>query len=255
MGGVNALCGAVLGMSFFVLRYGGFENGRTSESFKTGITFPVNKLGVIECYVEKCQEAWSPLILSYTPKSKDILISWKKPPEGWVKLNVDGSCLMESGMIGEGGIICNYEGKWHTGFVHNICRGDLLLAEAWAALSGVQTTLTKGFTDVTLESDSQDLIEWLKNNSNYIRPEHPLENILFRTQQMLASLNRFQIIHTFREGNLCADHLTHLAVASPIGVTVLEQPPASLLSLLELDVAGNSISRSTHGLDRTSAEL
>ncbi|KAE8721091.1 Elongation factor family protein isoform 1 [Hibiscus syriacus] len=43
-------------------------------------------------------------------------ISWKRPPEGWLKINSDGARDMRTGRASCGGIIRNHEGAWMMGF-------------------------------------------------------------------------------------------------------------------------------------------
>uniref|UniRef100_A0A2N9IFC0 CCHC-type domain-containing protein n=1 Tax=Fagus sylvatica TaxID=28930 RepID=A0A2N9IFC0_FAGSY len=47
-------------------------------------------------------------------------IRWEKPSPGWVKLNTDGSSLVNLGIAGSGGLIRNSDGDWIMGFVRNI---------------------------------------------------------------------------------------------------------------------------------------
>ncbi|MCI21554.1 putative ribonuclease H protein, partial [Trifolium medium] len=49
-------------------------------------------------------------------------ISWEAPPEGWIRLNTDGSCR-EDGHIGCGGIIRGRDGEWIGGFAKFVGHG------------------------------------------------------------------------------------------------------------------------------------
>jgi hypothetical protein len=44
----------------------------------------------------------------------EVLISWKPRPEGWVRLNMDGSCK-EGNRAGCGGLVRGSEGEWLGG--------------------------------------------------------------------------------------------------------------------------------------------
>ena len=43
-------------------------------------------------------------------------IRWERLPQGWVKLNTDGSANGTSELAGCGGVIRNDEGQWIVGF-------------------------------------------------------------------------------------------------------------------------------------------
>lgn len=48
-----------------------------------------------------------------TPKTI-VPVGWEKPPMGWMKLNLDGSTLGNSGRVGRGGKI-NTHPRWKLG--------------------------------------------------------------------------------------------------------------------------------------------
>ncbi|PNX77292.1 ribonuclease H [Trifolium pratense] len=58
------------------------------------------------------------------------LLGGKPPPDGWVKLNTDGSCR-DDGSIGCGGVIRGSAGEWLGGFSKFIGNGNAYVAELW----------------------------------------------------------------------------------------------------------------------------
>jgi hypothetical protein len=46
------------------------------------------------------------------------MVNWTPPPDGFVKLNIDGSCGA-SGDIGSGGLLRDNKGNWIAGFSSN----------------------------------------------------------------------------------------------------------------------------------------
>jgi hypothetical protein len=48
-----------------------------------------------------------------------IFIGWKRPQEGWVKLNCDGAYKDSLGLAGCGGLIWNSNGRWLKGYIHS----------------------------------------------------------------------------------------------------------------------------------------
>ena len=58
-------------------------------------------------------------------------VRWEKPSPGWVKLNTDGSSLVNPGIAGSGGLIRNSDGDWIMGFVRNIGTTGSVAAKLW----------------------------------------------------------------------------------------------------------------------------
>ena len=54
---------------------------------------------------------------------------WKKPPEGWVKVNIDGACMDGGTRIAYGGAIREHNGSWIRGVAGLERSGSVLLAE------------------------------------------------------------------------------------------------------------------------------
>ncbi|CAL2276980.1 unnamed protein product [Prunus armeniaca] len=52
-----------------------------------------------------------------------VMLRWEPPGSGWVKLNVDGTCMNVSGKIGAGGVIRDCFGEWCGGFCCELGEG------------------------------------------------------------------------------------------------------------------------------------
>lgn len=73
--------------------------------------------------------------------------------------------------------------------------------------------------------------------------EHPLHIILESIRKCLDQIHQVKVVHTYREGNYCADMLAKLAIMEPLGMHMLDEPPAAVLGLLEADYFGFARSR------------
>ncbi|GLT52770.1 hypothetical protein SLA2020_260900 [Shorea laevis] len=58
-----------------------------------------------------------------------ILVNWSPPPEGYIKLNTDGSALSNPGQTGAGGVFRDHMGNWLLGFMRNVGYSTVLTAE------------------------------------------------------------------------------------------------------------------------------
>lgn len=104
-----------------------------------------------------------------------ISLVWLKPNFNWLKLNVDGARQLPSRRIGAGGVLRNHDGCWISGFIASMGIGDVLDAEAWGMLLGLQmaVSITKG--KLIVESDSEVLVNLIKKGSDDL---HPLKSVL-----------------------------------------------------------------------------
>lgn len=66
------------------------------------------------------------------------LVSWQKPPQGHVKLNVDGSAFGNPGKVGFGGHVRSEDGGWIMGFYGFVGHATNLLAIEVSFLCGKQ---------------------------------------------------------------------------------------------------------------------
>lgn len=154
----------------------------------------------IKCFIDSFQKNGSPSDLFQVKQCINVNVKWVKPPVDWVKINVDGACNVQTGSIGAGGLILDHNGSWMIGFVHNIGKGCPLLAEGWAAATGLELASSKGFSSVILESDSSELVNFVSMTGS-LPMQHPLYNLIHCIHQLARSFSRFQVVHCYREGN------------------------------------------------------
>ncbi|GKU87915.1 hypothetical protein SLEP1_g2242 [Rubroshorea leprosula] len=77
-----------------------------------------------------------------------ILVNWSPPPEGYIKLNSDGSALTNPGQTGAGGVFRDHLGNWLLGFMRNVGYSTALAAELWAIRDGLKLAVDRGFTKI-----------------------------------------------------------------------------------------------------------
>ena len=96
-------------------------------------------------------------------KEQDRKTKWEPPLAGWVKLNVDGSFVQQSGESGVGVIARDNEGHvifsaWRAIFN---CQ-DAAEAEAWACLEGLRLAAQWIHEPVIVESDCASIVQALQ---------------------------------------------------------------------------------------------
>ncbi|XP_077241786.1 uncharacterized protein LOC143882203 [Tasmannia lanceolata] len=94
-------------------------------------------------------------------RREKIVQRWEAPPEGYLKINFDGSSLGNPGPAGIGGLARNSAGVVSWAFAGPIGRSDSSEAEVKAAFQGIHRLSKDMFDKVIVEGDSSNVISWL----------------------------------------------------------------------------------------------
>ncbi|XP_049378041.1 uncharacterized protein LOC125842768 [Solanum stenotomum] len=170
-----------------------------------------------------------------THDTKVTVVKWIKPPDGWVKINTDGSALGNPGKIGAGGIIRDQSGKMLLAFATPLGEGSNNQAEVAATLFGMTWSLQLGYRNVILEVDSQLLVDCIENKTN---PHWGINTQLLKLQALTRQANEFKCKHTFREANFVADSLSKYShkITSPQIYLGIHQLPKETRAYYQLDI-------------------
>jgi hypothetical protein len=125
-------------------------------------------------------------------------IRWHPPPEGYTKVNADGSSLGNPGNAGFGGLLRNDRGSWIHSFSGSCGRASNLVAGLSAIWKELQLAWDLGYKSIIMESDSQVALDLIGNTQqNEFHPHATLLSLI----RKLTSLP--WMIYTLREGNEC----------------------------------------------------
>jgi len=141
-------------------------------------------------------------------KEQDRKTKWEPPLAGWVKLNVDGSFVQQSGESGVGVIARDNEGHvifsaWRSIFN---CQ-DAAEAEAWACLEGLRLAAQWIHEPVIVESDCARIVQALQAEED----RSALSFILLEAKDHARMLPQWRIAKVKRECNSVANELAQLA--------------------------------------------
>ncbi|XP_022852508.1 uncharacterized protein LOC111374112 [Olea europaea var. sylvestris] len=101
----------------------------------------VSKLSKIDNELLKALE----VPMSSKMSKPTLFVSWRKPADGWVKLNIDGSSLGNPGPCGGGGVIRDHHGNMIAGFSATYGFGSNNEAELRVVINGVELCKEMGF--------------------------------------------------------------------------------------------------------------
>ncbi|XP_061371303.1 uncharacterized protein LOC133313907 [Gastrolobium bilobum] len=107
-------------------------------------------------------------------KRKEVSSHWKHPSPNWIKINSDGECRNKGVSTSCGGVIRNYAGKWIAGFSKRIGCGNVLLAEVWGMVIGLEWAWEMGYQQVILETDSMEALKIAQDGCTEFHPCHML---------------------------------------------------------------------------------
>lgn len=102
---------------------------RNNRIFKN-MEFPRNGKYIIHRYVQDVVNAKG--INNNDPnlyRNNELLIGWERPKEWFVKLNMDGCSKRDLARASAGRLLYDESGRWISGFMANVERGDSLLAK------------------------------------------------------------------------------------------------------------------------------
>jgi len=111
-----------------------------------------------------------------------IFIGWKRPQEGYVKLNCDGAYKDTLSIAGCGGLLRNSDGRWLQGYSRKIGACDALSAEMWGMYFGMKLAWRQGFQHLKVESDSIMLVDMIMGTVKF--KGRPL-TLVHRIQELL----------------------------------------------------------------------
>lgn len=127
----------------------------------------------------------------------------------------------------------DHYGSFVHGFYGSVGVSDIMHAELMAIFHGVSLCWRLGFKKVTCCSDSLHIIQLIKDGGpNYHR------NVIAAIRKLVSREWDFQIVHTLREGNYCADFLAKFGARSNASLVTMDAPLEGMGTLLMADAMG-----------------
>ncbi|KAF1879364.1 hypothetical protein Lal_00005830 [Lupinus albus] len=153
----------------------------------------------------------------------EITPSLCRPFPGQVKLNVDGSCIRGTNVMGGGGVIRDHEGRWLSSFSANFGVGSPILVELLAMEHGLNLAWDLGFKEIILESDCLEAVQIIPDGVRIC-----LDNILLHVSNVRTWLTRnwmVEVKFVVREANKVADFMVKLGSHSSTILKIWSSAP------------------------------
>ncbi|GKV49295.1 hypothetical protein SLEP1_g56052 [Rubroshorea leprosula] len=177
---------------------------------------------------------------SATRSSQPWWVRWKRPDEGWVKLNTDGSFNRDGNSASAGGLIRDSLGDWISGFTVNVGSASIFIAELWGLREGLRLCKALGLSRVVAELDYLMAVRFINNNRD---PDNLSAAFILDIRLLMRDFQARVLQHTLREGNAVADFLASMGHSSQLGLRVIDSPPDGLRYILVGDQLGASFLR------------
>ncbi|KAK9912978.1 hypothetical protein M0R45_036807 [Rubus argutus] len=169
------------------------------------------------------------------PQRHTEYLCWKSPTKDWHKLNVDGSLHKGLGIMCAGGVIRNDKGEWMNDFAANLGSGQVLEAELWGLIKGMDLAWNCGYRSLEIEMDSLVAVHLVLSP---IDNSHPLFSLVVNCQELLERDWRVILTHVYRERNSVADMMASLGHCCDHGCRTFTSPPSEVIKLYEADLLG-----------------
>ncbi|KAK2379785.1 Polynucleotidyl transferase, ribonuclease H superfamily protein [Trifolium repens] len=195
---------------------------------------PQNPIMVITDRVQQYKHAEMLGTVMQQTTRAEIMVCWKPPMEGWVKLNRDGA-YKDGSAAGCGGVIRDSHGGWIGGFAKYLGICSAYVAELWGVLEGLRYARNLGFTRIELNVDSSVVDHVLRRQGN----NSPTGSALINQIRRLMDLDWEVVVkHSYREANKCADVLANIGCTLDSHIMYYESCPSECHLVWSADVLG-----------------
>ncbi|KAK2661127.1 hypothetical protein Ddye_007660 [Dipteronia dyeriana] len=115
--------------------------------------------------------------------------------------------------------------------------GNVLGAELWGMLEGLNMAWNDGFKNVVAETDSSCVAQLLNTETS---PNHPPFSLIQSCREIINKDWRCVVQHNNSEGNSTADGLAYLGHKMEIGLRFFDNPPVTIRDIFYSDGRGIS---------------
>ncbi|GLT41530.1 hypothetical protein SLA2020_155870 [Shorea laevis] len=159
--------------------------------------------------------------------------SWRKPPLGFIKINVDASFSSKSGSAVLAMVGRNFKGEFCFGKSWFCMALSPLMAEAAALHKATQFVEEMDGHNVIFESDNQELITCIRQADK--PPPWEAKTLILAIRKLSNCHPDFMFSFVSREGKRVADWITRYSITEQSPIFWTNRPPNELTSLLYQD--------------------
>lgn len=157
---------------------------------------------------------------------------WCKPPDGWIKINIDAACRSNSDFIGVGCVVRNERGEFLRARTNMIrIRGQAREAEAVSLKEPLSWIKNWRTSKCIFESDAKTLVDALQG-----RPEKSIFDTLVEVcRELMKHFQEVSVKFVNRSANMSAHMLAQATYSTSGPQEWLVNPPDFIICNLSLE--------------------
>ncbi|XP_025679202.1 uncharacterized protein [Arachis hypogaea] len=165
-------------------------------------------------------------------RSRTYPVTWRPPPEDWLKANVDAAFRKENETGAIAVVIRDSKGNMVLGFLGKIQAKSSTVAEAQAIRQALIIVNNLNMGKMLIESDNLKLIQTIKSKTTIGEASAIIQDI----QILMEKLPEKGMTWTPRNGNRLAHAVAKAAESETLHSTWSCQPPAETRSILRSEI-------------------
>ncbi|RYR23091.1 hypothetical protein Ahy_B03g068364 [Arachis hypogaea] len=169
-----------------------------------------------------------PAISSNHDRRTDRRVTWRPPPPGWIKCNVDAAFREVYSAGATAAVFRDHAGSLLTASNHRIAASSPLAAEAFAVREALIMAKNFQLDRIIFESDSLILIQALKSKASIAEIQVILDDIL----ELVRSITNCGFTWVPREGNGLAHEVARLTADGSLQQNWLRCRPQIIINIL-----------------------
>ncbi|KAK8985572.1 hypothetical protein V6N11_068825 [Hibiscus sabdariffa] len=180
--------------------------------------------------VEEFNRACSMLRKGYlqAPLHGHVTAQWEPPPEGWIKVNSNGSRNTSMGMSTCGGVGRDSNSRYCFGFAKDIGVCSCLEAKLWGIYEGLAIAWSLSCPRIIIETDSREVYDTILSFNSRENGSSVLSSIF----EMMSRQWKLRFSFLRREDNGVADAMARLILPGSLDYHHWLEPPLAVCNKL-----------------------
>ncbi|XP_045810309.1 uncharacterized protein LOC123904725 [Trifolium pratense] len=145
--------------------------------------------------------------------TRELVMEWQKPQLNWYKCNIDAGFHHEAGKTSASWCVRDYMGRFvsaGSSWINGRC--SINEGEAIAMLEAIKELHQRGYTNVTFETDSLNVVNTIYNMHSGVSE---FSSIVCKIKCMLSNRCDFEVKSIKRQTNMVVHTLARAAISWP----------------------------------------
>ncbi|RZC11486.1 hypothetical protein D0Y65_011605, partial [Glycine soja] len=145
-----------------------------------------------------------------------------------ITIHSNGSCVVDSGRAGFGGLLRYSNGCWIQGFYGRLGDVDILKAEFMGLLQGPKIAWDMHYSNIICVTNSALAMKLIQQP---LQPCHAYATLIANIKDFQRKEWSLEFCPSLREGNQCADFLSKRGLHGNVFLVIVDVPPHDMVEL------------------------